>query len=94
MMLFQDTVQQGIDMTYSIADESKERGHKAEALVIESGGVDDVLKEARKRSADLIVAGSHGHGAVYRAVMGSFCDKVISSSHCPVLVVPTRPNES
>jgi hypothetical protein len=38
--------------------------------------------------ADLIVVGSHGHGAVRRFLLGSVADRVFKSSACPVMVVP------
>jgi nucleotide-binding universal stress UspA family protein len=38
--------------------------------------------------ADLLVLGSHGHGRVYHAVLGSVAEACIRAATCPVVVVP------
>jgi nucleotide-binding universal stress UspA family protein len=49
---------------------------------------EEIVKEARKRKADLIVLGSHGKSAVKAAVLGSVAYGVIhKNSSIPVLVV-------
>jgi nucleotide-binding universal stress UspA family protein len=42
---------------------------------------------ARERKIDLIVMGTHGRGALARAILGSVADKVVRTAPCPVLVV-------
>jgi len=42
---------------------------------------------ARKERVDLIVTGSHGHGALANLALGSVATKVIALSKIPVLVV-------
>lgn len=41
------------------------------------------------RDADLLVVGSHGHGRLHHAVLGSVSEACIRLSPCPVVVVPT-----
>ncbi len=49
---------------------------------------EEIVKEARKRKADLIVLGSQGRSAVKAAVLGSVAYGVIhKSSNIPVLVI-------
>jgi len=57
--------------------------------VIRSGHpVDEIVKEAMKSKADLIVLGSHGRGAVRAAVLGSVTYGVLhKDAKIPVLVV-------
>lgn len=50
----------------------------------------EIIQYAADHHADLIVLGSHGHGAVRRFLLGSVADKVLRSAGCPVLVVPHR----
>ena len=50
-------------------------GHPAEVLIDESA------------SADLLVVGSHGHGAFTGMLVGSVSIHCVTSAHCPVVVV-------
>jgi nucleotide-binding universal stress UspA family protein len=46
-----------------------------------------IVEAARTSDADLIVMGTHGHGAVMHAVMGSVAERVVRTAACPVLTV-------
>ena len=48
-----------------------------------------ILKETRKLGGNLVVVGSHGHGAAYDLLVGSISAEVIRKSPIPVLVVPS-----
>lgn len=43
---------------------------------------------AQRKGADLIVAGSHGHGFLTRLRLGSVSQKLVRSARCSVLVAP------
>ena len=58
------------------------------ALHIQGPIVDKILHEAGEQQADLIVMGSHGHGAFYDLLVGSVTHGVIKEARCPVVVVP------
>jgi nucleotide-binding universal stress UspA family protein len=45
------------------------------------------VEEAERLSADLIVMGTHGHGPVRHALLGSVAERVIREAPCPVLTV-------
>ena len=51
--------------------------------------VEQILREADARNADLIVMGTHGHGAMYNLLVGSVTEGVLKHSIRPVLLVPT-----
>jgi nucleotide-binding universal stress UspA family protein len=58
--------------------EIQERGYSAAPLVLEYADKEDV---------DLIVMGTHGHGALGRIFLGSVADRVVRYAGCPVLTV-------
>ena len=45
------------------------------------------VQRARRAGADLIVAGTHGAGAVERAMLGSVAEGLVEKASCSVLVV-------
>lgn len=56
---------------------------------IEGMSVDVILEESEKERADMIIIGSHGHGALYNLLVGSVTSGVLKLAKCPVLVVPS-----
>jgi len=46
-----------------------------------------VVDAATRRHSDLIVMGTHGHGALMHAVMGNVAERVVRTAPCPVLTV-------
>lgn len=73
-----------------IAKPLLERRINVTPLVVQGPTVETIIKEALKHEIDLIVIASHGHGAIYRAILGSVSEGVVHQSPCPVLVIPTR----
>jgi nucleotide-binding universal stress UspA family protein len=57
-----------------------------ERLVLEGRPSEQLCSAAH--DADLIVLGSHGHGAFHDALVGSTSQHVIRHAPCPVVVVP------
>jgi nucleotide-binding universal stress UspA family protein len=45
-----------------------------------------IVDEARRIAADVVVMGTHGHGAVASAFLGSVSAEVVDHAPCPVLV--------
>ncbi len=46
-----------------------------------------ILKTAKKAKAHMIVMGTHGHGILGRALMGSVAQKVVTGADVPVMLV-------
>ncbi len=74
----------------ALVDELMDDGFDAEGVLVCGSAVDATLKEADSLDAGLIVVGTHGHGAVYSALIGSYSVGIIRKSKLPVLVVPIR----
>jgi nucleotide-binding universal stress UspA family protein len=49
---------------------------------------EEILNQADEFNADLIVMGTHGHGAMYNLLVGSATKGVLKHSTRPVLLVP------
>ncbi len=46
-----------------------------------------ITEAAETNTADLIVMGTHGHGAVMHVLMGNVAERVVRTAACPVLTV-------
>ena len=66
-------------------------GITVEDVVLEGRPADLVLALARDRHADLVVAGTHGRGAVERWLLGSTSSTLLRGADCSVLIAPQPP---
>jgi nucleotide-binding universal stress UspA family protein len=75
-------------------DDLKAGGVDASVIVLETIGNPgfEVLEEAKRLEADLIIVGSHGHGAMYEMLVGSTAELLIHKAPCPVVLVPPPKN--
>ena len=70
----------------------RERGIAAKALLLKGDAAEQLLKKAAELEAELILVGSHGHGLLRKALLGSVSESIIRHAHCNVLVVPSGGN--
>jgi nucleotide-binding universal stress UspA family protein len=56
-------------------------------LIWEGDPAESIIDAAQSEGADMIVVGSHGRGALGRALIGSVSDQVVRHAPCPILVV-------
>ena len=56
-------------------------------IVVRGNPVEEILKYSEEKNCDLIVMGTHGHGTLVDAMMGSTARRVLRRSRKPVLVV-------
>ena len=78
---------QQLEAAQALAERS---GIETTALHIQGGLVEKILKQADAQGAELIVIGSHGHGALYDLIVGGVASGILRTAKCPVLVVPSR----
>jgi len=69
------------------AEAAREAGVAATSEVRQGDAIEEICAAAAETSADLIVLGAHGWGALKRIVFGSVSTAVLHSAPCPVLVV-------
>jgi len=65
----------------------------SECVLTEGSSVENILKIAKEKSADMIILGSHEHGKFYHLVFGSTHELLISKSTIPVLIIPPHIKE-
>jgi len=65
----------------------KDKGIKAETLIIEGTPADVIVDHAKSTGADLIVVGSTGKHATERTILGSVSSKIAANAPCAVLIV-------
>jgi nucleotide-binding universal stress UspA family protein len=62
--------------------------HCSEALVVEGNPVKEIIRKAESLPADLLVMGTHGRSGFEALFLGAVTEKVLRSTHVPVLTVP------
>jgi nucleotide-binding universal stress UspA family protein len=73
-----------------LARRFQDRAVESTALLIQGPTAQTLLAKADELGADLLVLGSHGHGALHNLLVGSVAESVLKATRIPVLVVPAR----
>jgi nucleotide-binding universal stress UspA family protein len=47
----------------------------------------EIVSFARKKESDMVIMGTHGHGAVKHMLLGSTAERVVRKAACPVLTI-------
>jgi nucleotide-binding universal stress UspA family protein len=71
-----------------------ELGLTATALERTGDPADEILHAAHEVGADVIVLGSHGHGAIERLLLGSVSDKVAHGASRAVMIIRPAPGNA
>lgn len=72
------------------AARAEEAGVETRSAVLRGFPVEAICEAAEKFAPQFLVVGSHGWGAVKRALFGSVSTGVLHHATCPVLVVPAE----
>lgn len=70
-----------------VADEIKGKSIPCSTLLANGNPAEEILTYCDENAIDLIIIGSHGHGALHHIILGSVSEKVLHKAPCPVLVV-------
>lgn len=69
----------------------KKLGDENIKIVVKEGGfAHEILEQAEKSKADLIVMGSHSRGWLKDILMGSVVETVFKNTHIPLTIVPIK----
>ena len=81
-------------VTAEAAEHAEEAGIETRAVVLRGFPVEAICDAAERFAPEFLVIGSHGWGAMKRALFGSVSTGVLHHATCPVLVVPAEKAES
>ena len=74
--------------TESVKASDEAQSFATDEIIVERGNpVEQIVKVAEDRNCDIIVMGSHGHGVIEEALIGSTTRRVLRQVTKPVLVV-------
>ena len=73
-----------------MSEDLRVQGIPATALLVQGATAATILEEAARLNADVIVLGSHGHGGLYKALLGSVSEGLLRKTTRPLLIVPSR----
>lgn len=74
----------------TLAQRLQESGLQAKAIMARGDVTDTILEVAERTHTNLIVLGSHQHGAFYELLPRSIIKGVLRRAACPVMVVPSH----
>jgi nucleotide-binding universal stress UspA family protein len=84
-----DIIRTRVEMFCQDVDkELEECPYLVDGVIIKQGEpVELILSQAKEIGCDLVVMGTHGHGLLADAMMGSTATRVVRRSQVPVLIV-------
>jgi nucleotide-binding universal stress UspA family protein len=85
--LIEDAKREGDRLVKSGAEKLSRAGYKALAEVIVGFPRRAISEDAKEWHADLIMAGSHGHSAIGRFLLGSVAQGILRTAPCSVEIV-------
>lgn len=65
-----------------------------ECLVHVGLPAEEIIRVANESSTDMLIIGSHGHGALYHLLLGDVSQVVMRKVNCPVLIVRSHKHTS
>lgn len=82
---------QGEKSMERLVKRARAAGIRATGTVLEAGAIaDQIARTAKRQSADVIVMGTHGHGILARALLGSVAQRVINRASSPVMTIKAK----
>ena len=87
--LIEDATREGKHLVEEGANKISRAGYEAFSKAIPGHPRSDISCYAKEWGADLILVGSHGHGAVGRFLLGSVAQGVLRTAPCSVEIVRT-----
>ena len=74
----------------SISSKLRNDGIHAQAILVKGDAAKLIIEKANDLGVQTILLGSHGHGLLHKALLGSVSESVIRHASCNILIVPAR----
>ncbi len=85
--LLNDAIQAVDQQLNAVAQEIQTEDLKVITMTIVGYPAEVIVDEAQRRNADVIVMATHGYSGIRRWALGSIADKVLHTTHTPLLLV-------
>lgn len=84
-VMFPDAHRELVELTASLLN----KGIDAEEIFVSGAVIDAIQTAADQYQVDLIIVGSHGHGAFYELLVGTVTKAVLQRVGRPTLIIPS-----
>jgi nucleotide-binding universal stress UspA family protein len=74
----------------AISSKLRSDGIDAQAILIKGDAAKLIIEKADDLGVDIIILGSHGHGLLHKALLGSVSESVTHHAHCNIMIVPVH----
>lgn len=71
----------------------REKSINVQAILLKGDAAKLILEKSSTLQADIIILGSHGHGLLHKALLGSVSEAVLHHAQCNVMIVPATTSE-
>lgn len=71
-----------------ITSHLRDAGLDVQSILVEGDPKKTIVEKADEHAVDIIILGSHGHGVLHKALLGSVSEAVMRHARCNVMVVP------
>lgn len=83
-------VPQANEYLQKVAESLRKSGFRVNVETVIDEAASAILEKAKDLQVDVIVMSTHGRSGLSRWLFGSVANKVLSSSPCPVFIVPVK----
>lgn len=72
----------------AVSSKLRNDGVDAQAILVKGDAAKLIIQKASDLDAGMIILGSHGHGLLHKALLGSVSESVIRHARCSIMIVP------
>ena len=84
-----DEIKREHSQLLGISSKLREEGVDTQSILLKGDAAKLILEKAAELPAEIIILGSHGHGLLHKALLGSVSEAIIRHARCSVLIVPS-----